>query len=91
MTVFTTAGTVPNTFGNFARVLNPHGTDVIDKLQVMLSNPATPLCPTCLGNPVGLDNIVVDPVLGAAGGICVRFKHKAHRGRSDGGNELLGR
>jgi hypothetical protein len=68
MTVFSTAGTVPNTFGNFARVLNPHGTDVIDKLQVMLSNPATPLCPTCLGNPVGLDNIVVDPVLGAAGG-----------------------
>jgi hypothetical protein len=53
-TVFTTSGTVPNTFGNFANVPNPHGTDVIDTLQVTLSNPLT-----CCSNPVGLDNIVV--------------------------------
>jgi hypothetical protein len=51
--VFTTSGTVPNTFGNFASVSNSHGTDVIDTLQVTLSNPPG------LPNPVGLDNIVV--------------------------------
>ena len=54
-TVFTTSGTVPNTFGNFASVLNPHGTDAIDTLQVTLSNPPF----ACCSNPVGLDNIVV--------------------------------
>jgi hypothetical protein len=52
-TAFTTSGTVQNTFGNFANVPNPHGTDVINTLQVMLSNPHGP-------NPVGLDNIVVN-------------------------------
>lgn len=54
-TVFTVSGTVPNTFGNFATVSNPHGTDRIDTLQVTLSNPSNPNVP----NPVGLDNIVV--------------------------------
>ena len=62
-TVFTTAGTVPNTFGAFAKVSNPAGTDMIDTLQVILSNPATPFCSTCATNPVGLDNIVVAPDL----------------------------
>jgi hypothetical protein len=56
-TVFTASGTVPNTFGNFAKVSNPDGTDMIDTLQVTLSNP-----PACCSNPVGLDNIVVDSV-----------------------------
>jgi hypothetical protein len=54
-TVFTVSGTVPNTFGNFATVSNPHETDRIDTLQVSLSNPSNPNVP----NPVGLDNIVV--------------------------------
>jgi hypothetical protein len=47
-TVFTTAGTVPYTFGNFATVSNPNEADVIDTLQV-----------PSISNPVGLDNIVV--------------------------------
>jgi hypothetical protein len=54
-TVFRVSGTVPNTFGNFATVSNPHETDRIDTLQVTLSNPSNPNFP----NPVGLDNIVV--------------------------------
>jgi hypothetical protein len=57
--VFTVSGTVPNTFGNFATVSNPHATDLIDSLEVSLSNPAAPCCP----NPVGLDNIVVAPAV----------------------------
>jgi len=53
--VFEVSDTVPNTFGNFATVLNPHATAVIDTLLITLSNPATPCC----SNPVGLDNIVL--------------------------------
>ena len=53
--VFTVSGTVPNTFGNFATITNPHLTTVIDTLLIRLSNPATPCC----SNPVGLDNIVL--------------------------------
>jgi hypothetical protein len=53
--VFTVSDTVPNTFGNFATVLNPHSTDMIDTLLIRLTNPATPCCP----NPMGLDNIVM--------------------------------
>jgi hypothetical protein len=54
-TVFTIDGTQPNTFGNFATIVNPNSTAVIDTLVIQLSNPATPCC----SNPVGLDNIVV--------------------------------
>src|SRR5205807_2150027 len=56
--VFTETGTVPNTFGNFATVLNPRAGAEINALLITLSNPATPSCPIC-SNPVGLDNIVV--------------------------------
>jgi hypothetical protein len=54
-TVFTVSGTVPNTFGNFATVVNPRSTDLIDQLVITLTNPGTPCCP----NPMGLDNIVL--------------------------------
>ena len=56
--VFSTAGTVPNTFGNFATVRNPFATEAITTLTIRLDNPAP--CPVgpC-PNPVGLDNIVV--------------------------------
>jgi hypothetical protein len=56
-TVFTAAGTQPNTFGSFATVLNPHSTDLIDTLVISLSNPSLALC--CYSNPMGLDNIVI--------------------------------
>jgi hypothetical protein len=52
-TVFTVTDTLPNTFGNFRTVMNPHGTDAIDLLTISLSNPAAPCC----DNPMGLDNI----------------------------------
>jgi hypothetical protein len=55
--VFTLAGTVPNTFGNFETV-KTNSAQVIDTLLITLSNPATECCP----NPVGIDNIVVEPV-----------------------------
>jgi hypothetical protein len=53
--VFTLADTLPNTFGNFRTVVNPHGTDAIDMLTISLSNSSAPCCP----NPMGLDNIVL--------------------------------
>ena len=52
-TVFAVADKLPNTFGNFRTVMNPHGTDAIDLLTISLSNPAAPCC----DNPMGLDNI----------------------------------
>jgi hypothetical protein len=52
--VFTLAGTVPNTFGNFETVNGPSA-QIIDTLLITLSNPVTECCP----NPVGIDNIVV--------------------------------
>jgi hypothetical protein len=55
--VFSLAGTVPNTFGAFATV-SSSSTQVIDTLSITLSNPAT----ECCSNPVGLDNIVANPV-----------------------------
>jgi hypothetical protein len=55
--VFSLTGTVPNTFGNFGTV-NSSSTQIIDTLRITLSNPATPCC----SNPVGLDNIVANPV-----------------------------
>lgn len=53
--VFTVSDVVPNTFGRFVTVLNPHSTDTIDTLVILLSNPETPCC----RNPVGLDNVAV--------------------------------
>jgi hypothetical protein len=53
--VFTSADTLPNTFGNFRTVINPHSTDVIDTLIIQLTN-----SPGAGGrNPMGLDNIVL--------------------------------
>jgi hypothetical protein len=57
-TVFTLERTQPNTFGNFATIVNPNPAALIDTLVIRLSNPATPTCPIC-SNPVGLDNVVV--------------------------------
>lgn len=54
-TVFTIQNTQGNTFGNFARVVNPNATAQIDALLIRLSNAAAPCC----ANPMGLDNIVV--------------------------------
>jgi hypothetical protein len=54
--VFTVSGTVPNTFGAFAKVPNADADSLIDTLEIALTNPATPCCS---GNPMGLDNIVV--------------------------------
>jgi hypothetical protein len=53
--VFAVSGTVPNTFGQFVTVTNPHLTEQVDTLLIRLSNPATPCC----ANPVGIDNIVL--------------------------------
>ena len=54
-TTLTMAATLPNTFGNFATVVNPQAADVIDTLVIRLSNPAA----ICCANPMGVDNIVV--------------------------------
>jgi hypothetical protein len=59
--VFTATGTVPNTFGNFATVTSPFPAALIDTLVITVTNPASPSCPTCAGNPVGVDNIVLRP------------------------------
>ena len=53
--VFTVSDRLPNTFGNFRTVVNPHGSDVIDTLTISLSNPAAPCC----SNPMGVDNVVL--------------------------------
>ena len=54
-TVFSTSGTVPNTFGNFVTVSSPYSSATIDLLSITLTNSATPCC----SNAVGLDNIVL--------------------------------
>jgi hypothetical protein len=54
--VFLASAVVPNTFGDFATVPSPNSTALIDTLQVTLTNPFA-------GNPVGLDNIVVESVV----------------------------
>lgn len=53
--VFEFSGTVPNTFGQFATVSNPHATTQVDTLIIRVTNPPT----ACCDNPVGLDNIVL--------------------------------
>lgn len=50
--VFTEAGTLPNTFGNFRTVYTSHSADLIDTLSISLSNAGS-------RNPMGLDNIVL--------------------------------
>jgi hypothetical protein len=58
--VFSTAGTVPNTFGNFITVRNPFGAELITTLVIRLTNPPIGciVVANCT-NPVGLDNIIV--------------------------------
>ncbi len=53
--VFSVTGTQPQTFGNFATVVNPDAGASIDTLVISLTNAPAPCC----GNPVGLDNIVL--------------------------------
>lgn len=53
--VFQFSGTVPNTFGQFATVSNPHAATRVDTLLIRLRNPAT----ACCDNPMGIDNIVL--------------------------------
>ena len=50
--VFSMNTTVPNTFGTFARLDNPSGEVVIDRLFITMSNDYA-------GNPMGIDNLVV--------------------------------
>lgn len=54
-TVFTIQNTQPNTFGNFATVVNPDASRQVDALVIRLSNAAA----ACCSNPMGLDNIVL--------------------------------
>lgn len=58
-TLYTFSATVPNTFGNFATVPNPFTDVVVDEVYITVTNPAIPTCPSCTGNPVGLDDVVV--------------------------------
>jgi len=51
--VFTASDTLPNTFGNFRTVVNPHAADLIDTLIIRLTNSPG------VTNPMGLDNIVL--------------------------------
>jgi hypothetical protein len=48
-------GTVPNTFGRFAKVANINAPQMLESLYIQLVNPATPCC----NNPMGPDNIVL--------------------------------
>jgi hypothetical protein len=50
--MFTMASTVPDTFGNFATVVNPNVAALIDTVVISLSDP-------CCFNRMGVDNIVV--------------------------------
>jgi hypothetical protein len=53
-TVFTLNGEVPNTFGNFAAVVNPNTAGAVDKVAIVLTNTTG-----SVRNPMGVDNIVV--------------------------------
>jgi hypothetical protein len=52
--VFTLSDDLPNTFGNFRPVVNPHAAQV-DTVSITLTNTAA----SCCRNPMGLDTIVV--------------------------------
>jgi hypothetical protein len=54
-TVFTVTDTLPNTFGDFRTIANPHSADAIDTLSIVLINAAA----ACCRNPMGLDTIVL--------------------------------
>ena len=62
-TVFTVTGTVPNTFGNFRTVVNPHAAEPIDTLSITLTNAVPAGCRNLVGlacrNPMGPDSIVL--------------------------------
>jgi len=45
-TVFVLTGTQPNTYGNFATVANLYSSDVVDRVLIRLTNPATACCAT---------------------------------------------
>ena len=53
-TVFSTSGTLGNTFGNFVRVDNPHMNALVDTVTIQLSNG-----PSCCPDPIGIDNIAL--------------------------------
>ena len=53
--VFTLSATLPNTFGDFARVPNSNFTAAVDRVTIALTNAAA----ACCDNPMGLDTIVV--------------------------------
>ncbi len=53
--VFTLAGTVANTFGQFRTVTSRDPAAVIDTLRITLTNVAAPCC----NNPMGVDNITL--------------------------------
>ncbi len=52
---FTVIDVIGNTFGAFARRLNPNAGVVVDEIRIRLSNASAPCC----GNPMGVDNIVL--------------------------------
>src|ERR1700731_3913664 len=62
-TVFTVNDTVPNTFGNFATIVNPDALDAVDSLQLTLST----FTEFPVSNAVGIDNLVVTPPCFARG------------------------
>jgi hypothetical protein len=70
-TMFTMSSTVPDTFGNFATVVNPYAAEVIDTVVISLSDP-------CCFNPMGIDNIVVTKV----SPVSEQFLVGAHRSSS---------
>jgi hypothetical protein len=57
--MFTVDDGLPNTFGRFVKVTNPHLNVPIDTLIIRLTNPLANSSPTLPGNPMGIDNIVV--------------------------------
>lgn len=59
---FSLGGQIGNTFGNFVPTSNPSSTTAIDRLDIRLTQPVNTTCPTCGGNPMGLDNIIVSEV-----------------------------
>jgi hypothetical protein len=60
--VFTMTDTLPNTFGDFRTVFNPHSAEAIDTLAIVLTNAAA----ACCRNPMGLDTIVLTATPSAA-------------------------
>jgi hypothetical protein len=53
--VFTVVDVIGNTFGSFARRINPNADVPIQELRIRLSNPSA----VCCANPMGIDNIVI--------------------------------